>query len=409
MIVCSIDLMNGKAVQLKQGKEIVLERDDIFALAERFGRLGDVAVIDLDAAFGNGDNTPLVEELCRRTRCRVGGGIRTVERAQHFLRAGAQSVIIGTAATPEFLTKLPRERAIVAIDSRDDRVSTHGWREVTGESPLQRASRLQPYCGGFLSTDIDRDGTLAGANLDAARRLRGAVSGTLTVAGGITSADEVAALDRAGIDAQVGVAVYTGRLDPVDAVLQIADFDKGNGLLPTIVCDAYDGRVRMFAYCSRESLAATLRTGQATYWSRSRRERWRKGETSGCTQAVRRVELDCDRDAIVFYVEQTGVTCHLHTERCFGSASFSWADLMRRIDERAANSNARSLTRRLLDDAPFLHEKVLEEAGEVTRASERAEVAWECADLLYFMSVKMRAAGVTLDDVMAQLAARATR
>src|SRR5271168_3140845 len=135
MIVCSIDLIGGKAVQLERGERLVLERDDVLALAERFGRLGEVAVIDLDAALQSGDNCELIESLCRIAHVRVGGGIRDVERARRYLRAGAQRVIIGTAADPELLRQLPRERTMVAIDSRNGHVTTNGWREVTTESP----------------------------------------------------------------------------------------------------------------------------------------------------------------------------------------------------------------------------------------------------------------------------------
>ena len=127
MIVASIDLIGGKAVQLEQGVRVVIERGDVRALAERFGRLGEVAVIDLDAALGSGDNVALIESLCAVAPCRVGGGIRDVERAKAYLRAGAARVIVGTAASSELLRQLPRDRALVAIDARAGRVATHGW------------------------------------------------------------------------------------------------------------------------------------------------------------------------------------------------------------------------------------------------------------------------------------------
>ena len=409
MIVCSIDLMGGKAVQLKQGRELVLERHDVLALAERFGRLGEIAVIDLDAALGRGDNRALVEQLCLKARCRVGGGIRDAEQAKSYLRSGAQSVILGTAASPELLGQLPRERTIVALDARDNRVTTHGWQQSTAETPIERALRLQHYCGGFLYTNVDREGMLCGPDTDLATELRASVGGGITLAGGITNAAQIVELDRLGIDAQVGMAIYTGLLDPVDAVVSIADFEKGSGLLPTVVCDAADGRVRMFAYSNAESLAQTLCGGQAIYWSRSRRKLWRKGETSGAVQRLVRMELDCDRDAAIFYVQQTGPTCHRQTDRCFTSDEFSWNDLMRRIGERAQGAQGESYTRRLLCDTALLHEKLVEEAGEITTAQSRGEIAWECADLLYFMSVKMQQANVSISDVMAQLAARATQ
>jgi len=406
VIVASIDLRGGKAVQLQQGERHVLERDDVADLAVRFGRLGEIAVIDLDAAFGEGDNLELILELCRLARCRVGGGIRTVERARRLLRGGAASVIVGTAATPELLTQLPRERVLVALDERNGRVAVDGWRSTTAETPVERATRLAPYCAGFLATQIEREGMLGGIDLDRAAALRAAVPGSLTVAGGITTADEVVALDKLGIDAQVGMAIYTGALDPVEAFCATIDWSKG--LVPTIVCDRGDRAVRMLAYSSRASLEIALSEGVGAFWSRRRDAIWRKGETSGATQRLQRVEVDCDRDALTFYVDQSGPTCHSGADRCFGEPAFSWSTLLDRIDDRAASGGARSYTRKLLDDPTLLRSKLLEEAEEVAEAVTPDHVAWECADLLYFLSVRMRAAGVGIDDVMAQLASRAT-
>jgi len=390
VIVASIDLRGGKAVQLEQGERLVLERDDVRDLARTFGRLGEIAVIDLDAAFGEGDNTALILELCRVARCRVGGGIRDAERAMRYLRGGAASIIVGTAATPELLSHLPRERILVALDARDDRVAIEGWRETTNESPLERATRLAPYCNGFLYTDIGREGLLGGIDLAYAAHLRANVAGALTCAGGIRTVAEIVALDRLGIDAQVGMALYTGAIDPVDAFVALVDFSKSGGLVPTVVCDRGDGGMRMLAYSTRDSLQTALREGTGVYFSRRRNAIWRKGETSGATQRLVSVALDCDRDAIAFIVEQTGPTCHSGADRCFGTPAFSWDTLLRRIGERARTGGPRSYTRALLDDPVLLRAKLIEEAGEVAEAATHDEVAWECADLLYFLASRAR-------------------
>ncbi len=406
MIVASIDLRGGKAVQLQQGQTQVLERDDVLDLAQRFGRLGDVAVVDLDAAFGEGENTGLIGELCRIARCRVGGGIRDIERAKTYLRRGAASIVVGTAASEEFLRQLPRERVLVALDARNGHVAVDGWRQTTGETPFARAERLKDYCAGFLYTDIAREGTLAGVDCAAVAQLRERIPGSLTFAGGVATIDEVVALDRIGVDAQVGMALYTGLLDPVDAVVATVDFSRG-GLVPTVVCDAADHNVRMLAYSNPESLAIALREGIGAYWSRRRNEIWRKGETSGATQRLVRIEVDCDRDALTFYVDQSGASCHTGAARCFGSSDFTWSTLLARIAQRALNGDERSYTRKLLANPSLLRAKLLEESAEVADAVTRDEVAWECADLLYFLSVRMQQANVRIDDVMAQLAARA--
>ncbi|HEV3155143.1 MAG TPA: phosphoribosyl-ATP diphosphatase [Candidatus Baltobacteraceae bacterium] len=240
--------------------------------------------------------------------------------------------------------------------------------------------------------------------------LRQACKGSIATAvpPGIDSAsalDSAAALDRDGID--VFVPASSHEIDPIAYVVRIADFSKGRGLLPTIVCDAADGRVRMFAYSNPQSVALALAEGKGVYWSRSRRAIWRKGESSGHVQRLIRAALDCDRDTMIFYVEQTGSTCHSGDARCFGDEPFSWNELTRRIGARAANGGPASYTKQLLSDERLLHGKILEEAAEVCAARSVHDVAWECADLLYFVSVKMRSANVSIGDVMAQLTARA--
>jgi phosphoribosyl-ATP pyrophosphohydrolase len=408
MIVPSIDLMNGKAVQLEQGARTVIERDDVLDLAERFGRVGTVAVVDLDAALERGDNRALIRALCRIAPCRVGGGLRDAQRALDALRDGAEEVVIGTAATGEVLGKLPRDRTFVALDARGGRVTTNGWRTNGDESPLERARRLEDACSGFLYTNVDLEGMLGGFDAGTARALRAATRNRLAVAGGISTVDEVVALDRAGIDAQVGMALYTGALDEVEAFVASIDFERMGGLVPTIVCDAGDGRPRMLAYSTPGSLRRALREGAGIYWSRSRASIWRKGDTSGHAQALVRASVDCDRDAIVFTVRQTGPTCHSGRERCFDGAGYDWNRLIGRIDERLATDSRSSYTVSLARDPVLLDGKIIEEAQEVIEAQTPAELAWECADLLYFMSVKLRSRGLGTADVFAQLAARAT-
>src|SRR3990167_6468040 len=154
MIIPSIDLMNGKAVQLRQGKEKVLERENVLDLALEFRKYGEIAVIDLDATLGKGNNLELIKKICKIADCRVGGGIRTIERANEILRAGARKIIIGTKATPKFLKRLPKERIIVAIDAKDNYVVNNGWRNKTNKTPKKLVGELEPFCSEFLFTDV---------------------------------------------------------------------------------------------------------------------------------------------------------------------------------------------------------------------------------------------------------------
>jgi phosphoribosylformimino-5-aminoimidazole carboxamide ribotide isomerase len=223
MIIPCIDLMDGRAVQLVRGEQKVLERDDPLAMLAEFAGFPEIQVIDLDAAFGSGSNDSVVRELCARAACRAGGGVRAVERARQLAGYGARKVIVGTAAFAadgvrhEFLGDLAaavgRERLMIALDSRAGRVVVQGWRESMTFTAEQVICELEPYCGEFLCTFVDREGTMTGTDLEWFARLRAATRLPLTAAGGIHTMDEIRALDALGIHAALGMAVYTGRLN----------------------------------------------------------------------------------------------------------------------------------------------------------------------------------------------------
>ena len=214
MIIPSIDLMGSQAVQLVGGETKALDAGDPIPIAERFSVAGELAVVDLDAALGTGSNRGLVEKLVQRFPCRVGGGIRDVETAVRWLDAGAAKIVIGTAAQPELLEQLPAERVVAALDARHGEVVVEGWRKGTGRGILEEVKRLKDFAGGFLITFVEREGRLQGTALDGVSEIvRAASPRRVTIAGGITTPEEVAQLDRLGADAQVGMALYTGRMD----------------------------------------------------------------------------------------------------------------------------------------------------------------------------------------------------
>jgi phosphoribosyl-ATP pyrophosphohydrolase len=394
-------------VQLIGGREKAIDAGDPLAVAENFAVVGELAVIDLDAALGQGSNRATVLELVRRYRCRVGGGIRSVDQALEWLDAGAEKVILGTAATSEVLNALPRERVIAALDGVDGQVVVRGWTERTGAAVLDRLAELRKLVGGFLVTFVEREGRLGGIDLEAARRVLGAADGTqVTVAGGVTTAEEVAALDRMGADAQVGMAIYSGRLDLADAFSAPLRSDRSDGLWPTVVCDEH-GTALGLAYSSAASLRAAVAERRGIYWSRSRGELWRKGETSGAVQELLRVDADCDRDALRFTVRQQGPGfCHRDTWTCWGPDR-SLASLERRLRSRLAEAPDGSYTARLAAEPAMLASKLNEEAGELAAAHGRDEVVWEAADLLYFTLARLAVEGVGLDAVAHELARRA--
>jgi len=217
-----IDLMDGKVVQLVQGREKALEGDAPEAMLRKFAAFAEIQVIDLDAAMGRGSNDALVRMLAAKAVTRVGGGVRTVERAQALVAQGARKVIVGTSAftadgiNSEFLAHvrdaIGRERLLIAVDSKGGRIVVKGWRESTNLAAEEVLRSLEPYCSGFLCTYVDKEGMMQGTDLSWFRRLRAATSLELTAAGGITTIEEVQALLAMNVHAALGMAIYTGRL-----------------------------------------------------------------------------------------------------------------------------------------------------------------------------------------------------
>jgi phosphoribosylformimino-5-aminoimidazole carboxamide ribotide isomerase len=222
VLIPSIDLQDGAVVQLVQGERLAIRDDDVFAWVRRFERFPKVQVIDLDAARGAGDNLRLVRQIASTLSCRVGGGIRAIERAQDILAAGARQVIAGSAlfkdgaADLEFARRLAdaigRERIIAAVDSRGGRVVVHGWQTTLPLTAVDAVRALEPFCDEFLYTHVDTEGLMSGTDLGAIAAVRAATLRRVTAAGGITTQEEVDRLDRLGIDAVVGMAIYTGVL-----------------------------------------------------------------------------------------------------------------------------------------------------------------------------------------------------
>ncbi|MBZ5491744.1 MAG: 1-(5-phosphoribosyl)-5-[(5-phosphoribosylamino)methylideneamino] imidazole-4-carboxamide isomerase [Acidobacteriia bacterium] len=222
MLIPSIDLMGGKIVQLVQGEKKALEFDDFEYWIERFSTFPLVQLIDLDAAMGHGSNRELIAAICKRLPCQTGGGIRDVARAGELLALGAKRVIFGsallkdgainTSLADEAAETLGTEHLTFAIDSRQGKVAIKGWKESTAIDPKDMVRALDPYCSAFLYTHIDTEGTLAGFPIEIARELAGLTKNKMIVAGGIRSRAEVDQLDAIGVDAVVGMAIYTGAM-----------------------------------------------------------------------------------------------------------------------------------------------------------------------------------------------------
>jgi len=217
VIIPCIDLQEGRVVQLVQGRDKVLEGGTPEEMLERFAAFPQIQAIDLDAAMGRGSNDALVERIASHAVARVGGGVRSPERAQTLIEQGAYRVIAGTAAfnrpvLESISEAIGADRLIIALDSRAGKVVVKGWQEATEFTAEEVLQRLEPYCSGFLCTYVDKEGMLQGTDIDWFRRLRAATTHELTAAGGITTLDDVRELQKLGIHAALGMAIYTGRL-----------------------------------------------------------------------------------------------------------------------------------------------------------------------------------------------------
>ena len=218
MMIPCIDLMGGKVVQLVQGKEKRLELPDPFLVLKKFSDYPEIQVIDLDAAMDGKSQSELIGELCRKKPCRIGGGIRTVERARHVVDGGAQKIIIGSSAfhpegvNEEFLRRLvaevPWEKIIIAVDTLGSRVAVRGWKKILPLTPEEVFPQLEPYCSEFLCTYIDKEGKLQGTNLEWFQSLRSLTQYPITAAGGISTEEEIRALDGLGMHAALGMHIY---------------------------------------------------------------------------------------------------------------------------------------------------------------------------------------------------------
>ncbi len=427
MVISSIDLKNGKVVQLKNGKEPVLERNDPEELIKDFNFYGETAVIDLDAALGNsisegkqkGEtlNTPILKNLLRKGSVRVGGGIRDVKKAKELISLGAEKVIIGSSAwkdghlNTEFLKELHKavgkQRVIISVDAVNGMIAVKGWTETSGIPLIEGAIEAQQWASELLFTCVEREGCMTGIDMDLVTKLREKVSCRLVVAGGVSSVEEITALEKIGCDVQLGMALYTGKVALKDAFVSCLNWEKAeentNGLIP-VIAQSTSGEVLMTGFANKEAFYKTFDTKKLTFWSRTRNVLWTKGEHSGNFLEVQKLRADCDRDTVLATVIPHGPVCHTGSWTCFSSeadASSSFERLYSVITQRFANPSPGSYTATLNDT--LVREKIEEEAEELTEAESKDDVIWEAADLLYFVSVLLYKEGVSWNEVLGEL------
>ncbi|MDR1469681.1 MAG: histidinol-phosphate transaminase [Spirochaetaceae bacterium] len=343
MVVASIDIQGGKVVQLKQGADLVLQRDDVEALAREFDKYGEIAVIDLDAAMGKGDNAALIRTVLPLGECRAGGGVRTVDDAARLIDWGAKKVIVGSTAfrvdgkfgangfgtnlafLEALARRIGRERVVVAVDAREGEIVVDGWKTRTGLPLIETARAVAPLAGELLFTSVENEGMMSGTDIEALRALKEAVkqerdpTTLLTVAGGVSTIEEIRMVAEAGADVQLGMALYTGKVSLGEAFGESLNWKKCGGMIPVIIQEARDGQVLMTGYADREAVRETFVRGNVCLHSRTRDVLWMKGANSGQTLRLRRLRADCDRDALLAVVEASAGVCHTGAWSCFAT------------------------------------------------------------------------------------------
>ncbi len=390
MVISSIDLKGGHVVQLKNGKDLVLQRDDADSLISEFNKYGEVAVIDLDAALGNTDekgntaNTDLLKSLLRRGNVRVGGGIRTVKKARELVSLGAEKVIIGSAAwnldrknggsilNTEFLDELAssigKQRIIISVDAINGKIAVKGWTETADISLIEGAHEAEKYASELLFTCVEKEGCMQGTDMDMVKQLRGSVKCRVVAAGGVNSLEQIVQLEKLHCDVQLGMALYTGAVNLKESFISCIDWEKTNGMVP-IIAQSPAGEVLMMGYSNKEALEKTFELGKLTFFSRTRNTLWTKGETSEHFLELVKMRADCDRDTILATVIPHGGVCHTGSFNCFSSEADEKSSMERlygTIAERFANPRPGSYTATLNDKR--VREKILEEAEELTEA-----------------------------------------
>ena len=425
MVISSIDLKDGHVVQLKNGRDLVIQRDDADNLINEFNFYGEVAVIDLDAAMGNVDakgntvNTNLLKSLLRKGNVRTGGGIHTVKRARELISLGAEKVIIGSSAwnknpssndsvlNTEFLEELVqaigKQRIIISVDAINGKIAVKGWTETIDVSLIEGAKQAEQYCSELLFTCVEKEGCMQGTNIDMAQELRNAVKCRVVVAGGVSTESEIEQLEKMGCDVQLGMALYTNKVSLKDSFIRCLDWKKTDGMIP-VIAQSEHGEVLMMGYANHEAFKKTFDTKKLTFWSRTRNTLWTKGETSGHFLEVKKLRADCDRDTVLATVIPHGGVCHTGSFNCFSSEADEKSSMERlygTIAERFANPKPGSYTAAL--DSKRVREKIEEEAEELCEADGKDEVIWEAADLLYFVSVLMYKEGVNWNDIYSEL------
>ncbi len=373
---------------------------EVLAQAETLARCGEIAVFDEDSDAGQGDNLNLVKSICARFPCRVGGGVRTQSTGRALLRAGAERIVVSGDVDLSFLSGFRPQHVMIDMGEvlPADRAGETG-------GILEKVRQSEKLCTGYMiSRGNGRTGKASGIDLEDVHRLSVIAGKTLTVAVDEIGLQEIATLDRIGIDVQVGQAVRDGRLGVPEAFAACMRWDE-EGLVPTIVQD-HAGQVLMLSASNRESLGRALASGEGTYFSAVRGGVWRKGERTGHDQLVSWCRPSCDRRALLFTVRQAGVACETGRYSCFDDRQFGMTFLSEITASKRSGDPASSFTARLMSDRTLLATRIREKALELGEATTRDEALPAIADLVYFLVVKAVSSKLDWNEIVRELRGR---
>ncbi len=391
MNIPSLRIVEGQQERVGEGRSTAVDAVEIMGLAEGLSRAGEIAVIDVDAERGAGENLTVLKSLCSRFACRVGGGIRTQERGRVLLRAGAERIIISHDAQVEVLRAFRSMHVILELD-------------LGGDDVKGRIGATQDHCSGYLCINVPLDGETGRVDVEAVRRLTMITDRRLCLALDDVTVQEVASLDRMGVDVQVGETLQSGLIAAAESFASCVRWGE-DGTVPTVVQDTA-GQVLMLASSSWESLVKSLRSGEGTYYSAARGSIWRKGEKTGHDQLLLRCVPSCDRTALHFLVRQAGVACEKGSYSCFGEREFSLPFLGEITSTKKSGDPSISYTARLLDDPALFASVIREKTEELVVAEKRDETLWAIADLVYFLVVKAVSRDIAWSDVIRELRGR---
>lgn len=340
IIFPAIDIQEGRCVRLVKGDFATAHQvaADPLETAIGFYKAGAawIHMVDLDGAkTGRRVNTAIFKEVAAKSglKVEIGGGIRDMAALEDYFACGITRCILGSAAlkNPDLVREAVKtygDRIAVGIDAVNGMVAAEGWLDVSSVSYIELAKQMEAAgVRTLIFTDISKDGTLSGPNLEQLEALSKAVSCNIVASGGIRESADISHLKELGLYGAIcGKSLYSGTLDLTGAIHEAASpaddmdldrFFRKSPLIPAVIQEASTGEVLMLAYMNRMSLQKTIETGTTWFWSRSRQEYWNKGATSGHYQRVISLCGDCDDDTLLVRVEQTGAACHTGAHSCF--------------------------------------------------------------------------------------------